>query len=377
MTTLAQYMKSMETYKPYAAMLLVQIIYAGMALFSKKAISGEEGMNSYVFVTYRQAFATLALAPFALFIKSEKAVPLSSMVLLKIFLISFFGLTLSLNLYYIAIKHTTATFAAATTNVIPAITFAMALLLRMERLSIRKVHGIAKVVGSAVGVSGALVYALVKGPALVNKPGSSDHHECCLDWVKGSLIMILANILWSLYIVLQGTIVKEYPAKVRLTTLQCAFSCLQSAIAAAVMNKDVSAWKLGWNVHLYSVAYCGVLVTALTYWLQLWAIQRKGPVFTAIFTPLALIITAVFSSLVWHEVLYIGSVGGAVLLVGGLYLVLWGKNKEERQQRRFNAKIISNEEEKPAASNCCVQIIAEESKDEIPTTTECAIHITT
>ncbi|CAN1175829.1 WAT1-related protein At1g43650 [Linum perenne] len=253
----------------------------------------------------------------------------------------------------------------------------MALLLRMERLSIRKVHGIAKVVGSAVGVSGALVYALVKGPALVNKPGSSDHHECCLDWVKGSLIMILANILWSLYIVLQGTIVKEYPAKVRLTTLQCAFSCLQSAIAAAVMNKDVSAWKLGWNVHLYSVAYCGVLVTALTYWLQLWAIQRKGPVFTAIFTPLALIITAVFSSLVWHEVLYIGSVGGAVLLVGGLYLVLWGKNKEERQQRRFNAKIISNEEEKPAASNCCVQIIAEESKDEIPTTTECAIHITT
>ncbi|CAN1235008.1 WAT1-related protein At1g43650 [Linum perenne] len=352
MTTLAQYMKSMETYKPYAAMLLVQIIYAGMALFSKKAISGEEGMNSYVFVTYRQAFATLALAPFALFIKSEKAVPLSSMVLLKIFLISFFGLTLSLNLYYIAIKHTTATFAAATTNVIPAITFAMALLLRMERLSIRKVHGIAKVVGSAVGVSGALVYALVKGPALVNKPGSSDHHDssskhgplkhCCSkgDWLKGSLVMILANTLWSLWLV------------------------LQSAIVAVILEREASAWKLGWNIHLYSIAYCGVIVTGLAYWLQLWAIQKKGPVFAAMFTPLALIVAAIFSAIVWKEVVYLGSVGGAVLLVGGLYLVLWGKNKEE-QHSKSNGKISNQDME--AAENA-------DAKDETTTTREFNAH---
>ncbi|CAN0892185.1 WAT1-related protein At1g43650 [Linum grandiflorum] len=314
----------MESYKPYTAMLLVQIIYAGMALFSKAAISGEEGMNPYVFVTYRQAFATIALAPFALFIKR---------------------LTLSLNLYSIAINYTTATFAAATTNVVPALTFALALLMRMERLSIRKVHGIAKVVGSMVGVSGAVVFAIVKGPALLNKPGkpSDHHHECCPDWIKGSLIMISSNILWSLWIVLQGVIVKEYPAKVRLATLQCGFSCIQSAVAAAVM---------------------GVMVTALTYWLRLWAIQRKGPVFTAIFTPLALIITAIFSSLVWHEVLYVGSVGGTILLVGGLYLVLWGKNKEER----FNRKIIKNEEEeekKKSSENHSQEIVADE---EISTT---------
>ncbi|CAN1235005.1 WAT1-related protein At1g43650 [Linum perenne] len=375
MTTLAQYMKSMETYKPYAAMLLVQIIYAGMALFSKKAISGEEGMNSYVFVTYRQAFATLALAPFALFIKSEKAVPLSSMVLLKIFLISFFGLTLSLNLYYIAIKHTTATFAAATTNVIPAITFAMALLLRMERLSIRKVHGIAKVVGSAVGVSGALVYALVKGPALkgpalVNHNDSSSKHgplkHCCSkgDWLKGSLVMILANTLWSLWLVLQGRMVKQYPAKVRFITINCAFSCIQSAIVAVILEREASAWKLGWNIHLYSIAYCGVIVTGLAYWLQLWAIQKKGPVFAAMFTPLALIVAAIFSAIVWKEVVYLGSVGGAVLLVGGLYLVLWGKNKEE-QHSKSNGKISNQDME--AAENA-------DAKDETTTTREFNAH---
>lgn len=51
--------------KPYIAILLVQVIYAGMALFSKAAIA--KGMNPYVFVAYRQAFATLALTPFAFF----------------------------------------------------------------------------------------------------------------------------------------------------------------------------------------------------------------------------------------------------------------------------------------------------------------------
>ncbi|CAI0396117.1 unnamed protein product [Linum tenue] len=308
-------MKAIETQKPYIAMLLVQLIYAGMALFSKAAISS--GMSSFVFVTYRQAFATLALAPFALFIQSEKDVPLSKKVLLKIFFISSFGLSLSLNLYGVAINYTTATFAAAATNAIPAITFTLAVLLRTERVSIRKVHGVAKVVGSALGVSGALVFALVKGPALVNNLQSSSANrdggdgikECCSkgEWVKGSLIMILANVLWSLWIIFQGRIVKQYPAKIRLTTLQCLFSCLQSAVAAIVVKRgEDSAWKLGWNIQLYSVAYCGVIVTGLTFWLQIWAIVRKGPVFTAMFTPLALLVTAVFSACVWHEVLYLG-----------------------------------------------------------------------
>lgn len=56
---------SMEKHKANIAMLLTQMFFAGMALFSKAAIS--EGMNPYVFVTYRQAFAVLALAPLAAF----------------------------------------------------------------------------------------------------------------------------------------------------------------------------------------------------------------------------------------------------------------------------------------------------------------------
>lgn len=54
-----------EKRKVYIAMLFIHCVYAGMALFSKAAIS--KGMNPFVFVVYRQAFAFLALAPFAFF----------------------------------------------------------------------------------------------------------------------------------------------------------------------------------------------------------------------------------------------------------------------------------------------------------------------
>ncbi|KAH9691708.1 WAT1-related protein [Citrus sinensis] len=399
--------------KPYIALIFVQFAYAGMALFSKAAIA--KGMNPFVFVVYRQAFASLALSPFAFFLESQNASPLSYSSVCKIFLVSLFGLTLSLNLYYVAINYTTATFAAATTNTIPAITFVLAGLLRIESISIKYLHGIAKVLGSVVSVSGALVFAFVKGPPLrflnwypeIQKQvsESSPTNDCPIGrWIKGALIMISANTAWSLWLVLQGYIIKQYPAKVRLTTLQCFFSCIQSAFWAVAAERNPSAWKLGWDIHLVSVVYCvnlasvfsvelinfkrdrhvnvqsdiyddtyvgtgqtvvpdcwtinslqrllgsappsllGLVINGITYWIQVWAIEKKGPVFTAIFTPFALIITAIFSAFLWKETLHWGSVGGAVLLVGGLYSVLWGKNREERIN-----KIVGNDndEENP------------------------------
>lgn len=77
-------LKNMERNKPYLVMIFIQFVYAGMSLLSKAAIT--EGMNPYVFVVYRQALASLALAPFAFFI--EKSPPLSWTLLCKILVVS-------------------------------------------------------------------------------------------------------------------------------------------------------------------------------------------------------------------------------------------------------------------------------------------------
>ncbi|CAK9154157.1 unnamed protein product [Ilex paraguariensis] len=337
-----------ERTKLYIAVIFTQFVCAGMSLLSKAAIT--EGMNPHVFVAYRQAFATLALSPFAFFLESKQSAPLSFLLLCKIFFVSLCGITMTLNLFYFALKYVSATFATAFTNTIPAITFILAAILRIENISIKHRKGIAKVLGSAVGLSGALVFTFVKGPPVYpagqkeisGKPEKSYSKEY---WMRGSLIMLLACLTWSLWLIMQVPIMKLYPAKLRLTTLQCFFSCIQSALLAIAMERNMSSWELGWNANLFSVAYCGVIVTGITYWLQVWIVEKKGPVFTAMFTPLTLIITAIFSALLFKETLHWGSVCGAVLLVVGLYGVLWGKNREVKTETNEQTPEIKGETE--------------------------------
>lgn len=57
--------ETLDTYGPYVAQLMVQIVYAVMNIVIKVAL--EDGLNHYVFVTYRQLVATLAISPVAYF----------------------------------------------------------------------------------------------------------------------------------------------------------------------------------------------------------------------------------------------------------------------------------------------------------------------
>ncbi|XP_042035629.1 WAT1-related protein At1g43650-like [Salvia splendens] len=332
----------LEENKGCLGMILVQLAYAGMAMFSKAAI--DRGMNPYIFVVYRQAFATITLAPFAFFLdRKNPDHPLSYTLILKIFLSSFFGITLSSNLYSYAINYVSATFASVGINTIPALTFLVAVIFRFETCSIRTSAGIAKFVGSGLSLSGAMVFAFVKGPLVrlmkcSNSMNSKDSNE---KWVQGCMLMLAANFIWASWFVMQAPLVKKYPSKFRLIMLQCFFSCTQSSIWALAMERDISKWRLKWDLNLFSVAYCGIVVNGISFWLQLWAVEKKGPFYAAAFTPLILIFTALFSLFLWNEMLYLGSFCGAILLIGGLYCVIWGKNKETQineNQDKVDAK---------------------------------------
>ncbi|CAL5417398.1 unnamed protein product [Camellia sinensis] len=261
-------------------------------------------------------------------------------------------ITLCINLLNVSFCYVPATFASATTNTIPAITFIIAILLsttkklttnlvvgiffRMESVAITEWSGVAKVLGTMLCVGGAVVYSFVKGPPVypqATQDQNSHSYTGCgtkAQCLKGSLFALSAQALWSLWLIMQGPLTKIYPDKLRLTTIQCFFSCIQSAIWAVAVERNISAWKLGWDLNLLVVAYCGVIFVALTYWLRIWVIEKRGPVFSAAFNPLAFIVTAIFSAILWKETPHWGSVCGALLLVGGLFGVLWGKHKEAK-----------------------------------------------
>lgn len=59
--------QNMESKRPYFAAIVSQIIFSGMSLLSKAAFAS--GMNTYVFLFYRQAFGSLFLLPLTIFFK--------------------------------------------------------------------------------------------------------------------------------------------------------------------------------------------------------------------------------------------------------------------------------------------------------------------
>ncbi|KAM3359897.1 WAT1-related protein [Capsicum chinense] len=332
--------------KTYVAIVVIQTIYTGMFLLSKVAF--DVGMNPFVFVFYRQATAAVFLAPIAMFLERKTAPPISLLICFKIFMLSLCGVTLSLNIYGVALKYTSATLAAATTNSLPVTTFILAILLRMETAKIRTGAGIAKVMGIVFCAGGALTIAFFKGPTmklllhhhLFSYHGQVQNNAASGNtWIKGVFLMLFSNTLWATWLVMQNRVLKSYPSKLLCTTLQCFMSTIQSFIFAIALARDPSEWRLGWNVRLLSVAYCGIVVTGITFYLQAWVVEKKGPVYMAMTTPLALVFTIASSAVLFGEVISLGSILGGILLVGGLYSVLWGKSKEQNMATSNNGDI--------------------------------------
>ncbi|CAD6261620.1 unnamed protein product [Miscanthus lutarioriparius] len=328
--------------KPVAAMVVIQVMSAGVNIFYKLAVS--DGMDMRVLVAYRYLFASTFLAPLAYFIERKRRTKLTWRVLVISFICGLTGGSLAQNLYISGMKLTSATFASATTNLIPGVTFVLALIFRYERLAIRASSGQAKVAGTLLGVAGAMLLTFYKGADItpwhshVNLVASSAaaaaaHQqppvlEADANRVMGSLLCISSCVFYALWLILQAKLSKDYPFHYSSTALMCVMSTLQSVAFALWTHRDVAQWRLGLDVRLLSVAYSGVLASGVMLVVLSWCVKKRGPLFASVFNPLMLLVVAVLSSLLLGEKLYLGSALGAVLIVVGLYAVLWGKGRE-------------------------------------------------
>ncbi|CAK9188552.1 unnamed protein product [Ilex paraguariensis] len=246
-----------ERAKPYIAMISLQFGYAGMNIITK--VSLNRGMSHYVLVVYRHAFATAVIAPFAIVLE------------------------------------------------------------RMEKLDMKKVRCQAKVVGTVVTVAGAMLMTLYKGNVL-NMVWSEHIHPrksyvpdtagaTDKDWLKGSILLIIATFAWASFFILQG-----------------------------------------------------IVSSSIAYYVQGLVMQKRGPVFVTAFSPLMMIIVAIMGSFILAEKIYVGGVLGAVLIVAGLYSVLWGKYKEYKEKE---AEMIPEPIKDSTGNNRAVMVIEDVEENDI------------
>ncbi|MCL7033821.1 hypothetical protein MKW94_000649 [Papaver nudicaule] len=318
--------------KPYLAMVSLSFGYAGMYIITMLCL--KRGMSTYVLVVYRHAAATIAIAPFALYFERKTRPKLTLRIFLKIMVLGFLEPVFDQNLYYLGMKYTSATFASAIVNILPAITFIMAILFRLEKIKIKNIHSIAKIVGTIITLGGATLMTLYKGPVMnmfgtnsahtgTGSSSSGDH-----NWVLGTLMVIASCVGWSGFFIVQSFTLRDYPAELSLTTLICFMGVIEGGAVALVMEHHPSEWALGMDSRTLAPIYSGVVCSAIAYYLQSVVIKERGPVFVTAFNPLCMIIVAVLGSLILAEQIHLGSVIGAIIIVIGLYSVIWGKSKD-------------------------------------------------
>ncbi|KVI01798.1 hypothetical protein Ccrd_019919, partial [Cynara cardunculus var. scolymus] len=372
--------------KPVLLMVAVQTTFAGVNVFYK--LAANDGMNLPVLVAYRFLFSTAFIVPLAFFVER-----------FGIRLISVLNLEEEAendldaqNFYIKALSLTSATFAASTTNLMPVITFVLAVCFRMERLGWKTTPGAAKIMGTVIGVGGAMLLTLYKGADLHLWETNVDllhgqHHETggqnsSNNMVLGSLLAIGSCISYSIWLIIQTNMVEKYPCPYSVTALTSTMGAVQAVVFVLCTERHWSEWKLGWNVRLLTVAYSvcifntfhrtnlthiaykygslvtlncislityvydpintvgsistwflllGMLASGLMFTFIAWCVQMRGPLFVSAFNPLMLVLVAIAGSLVLNETLHLGSVLGAILIILGLYLVLWGKGKEVKK----------------------------------------------
>ncbi|XP_020111790.1 WAT1-related protein At4g08300-like isoform X2 [Ananas comosus] len=322
----SQIRRTCRRYKPHFLMALVQLGYTILYFITEAAFN--HGLNPHVFITYRQFVGGLATLPFAYFLERKLRPKFTWALLLEISVLSLLGL---------------------------------------EHLDAKSPRGIAKIVGTVVSLAGVTTMTLYKGHAirnlwgaLIHLQGSSTVHK---SWLKGSILTVASCITWSIWYIMQAITLKRYSAQLSLTTWMSFVGGAQSAVFTAFVEQKTSAWIIGFDIKFWSIIYSGVVCSGLIIFIQLWCTEEKGPVFVTMFNPLSTIMVALLAYFVFGERLYMGSIMGGVIVIVGLYLVLWGKERDKECREQTEKQPDSTYEKQNRA--CEVSATNNGEKDEM------------
>lgn len=319
-------------------MIVVQILLASVNVLYKVAIN--DGIDVKILTSYRLMFAAASTIPMAIFLERKERPKLTWRVVWLSFFSGLFGGSLFQNLYFESLALVSATFVSAIFNLTPGITFILAVSFGMEKLNFHTVAGKAKVLGTITGIGGAMLLTFLKGVelniwsfhfSLLHKGESGTiaaHHG---SKMLGILFGLGSSLSFALWLIIQAKISNEYKGYYSSTALMSLMGAIQATGFALCVTSDWSQWRLGWSIRLLTASYSGIVTSGLMVIIIAWCVKIRGPLYTSTFNPLLLVLVAVAGSVMLDEKLYLGSVIGAILIMVGLYLVLWGKSKEKEE----------------------------------------------
>ncbi|WJX65436.1 hypothetical protein P8452_50099 [Trifolium repens] len=154
------------------------------------------------------------------------------------------------------ISYSSPTLSSAIGNLIPAFTFMLAVICRMEKIAIKTRSTQAKIWGSIISISGAFIVTFYKGKSIINISHNSSNGiltSVDINWVIGGLLLTVSNILLTIWFIAQVKIMKEIADELSLVFFHNIFATILALCVGLLAETNSSLWNIRLDISLISI----------------------------------------------------------------------------------------------------------------------------
>lgn len=285
----------------HTALIAVQLCFGLLPLFGKWAF---ESFDPRAVGAWRIGGGAVVLGGLAFWLHGKRALPLRR-DLLRLQVCALLGVACNQVLYLEGLERSTSVNAGLMMLLIPVFTYMVAVSVRQEAFSFRRV------LGMTVALSGT-AQLLLQRDADFGRP-----------YLLGNLLITANTLCFSVYLVTARPLARRYPALVLIawTYLLSTWTIPLFAQGASLVPDDAStrAW--------WSLALIVMFPTVLGYLLNVFALARVAASTTALYVLGQPLIAGVAGVLLLGEALHGSTAIAAAGLIGGLWLVSLGARR--------------------------------------------------
>ncbi|CAM6043282.1 unnamed protein product [Sphagnum compactum] len=338
-----------------------QLGFAGAQILQRVALV--DGVSQYMFSIYRNLIAFVLIGPLAYYVERVNRPQLTFSLLCKFNLLALTGIVGSQQMFLAGLSLTSPLFTAVSQNLVPIFTFLLAVSFGLEEVRILRRDGIAKVLGTIICIGGAITVSLYKGIVIIQT--NKLHSMNCLQleadqytqpfrnlatiyglsgplveykinsYHLGIICLLINTFSWAVFLTLQMPILQKFPAPMTVNAFTYMFGFIQVGLVGAVWEGNLKFldFNLSSSGQVIAILYSGIIASGVNYVLQSWCVQRAGPFIASVYNPLQMVLTAGLAVLILGDTVFLGTLLGAIFIVGGFYMVVYGQALELRLKR--------------------------------------------